>query len=136
MFNLVKGITSLISGNLSDRFSKRVIIIVGWLIYAFVYFGFGLSTGAPQMLVLFLIYGIYFGFTEGVERAFISEIVRDENRRGTAYGLYNFAIGVTSLPSSVVFGLIWESFSPLHAFFFGGSLALICAVGLLFLERL
>ncbi|MBP7415568.1 MAG: MFS transporter, partial [Pyrinomonadaceae bacterium] len=61
------------------------------------------------------IYGVYFGLTEGVEKAFVADMV-PENKRGTAYGLYNLAFGVTVFPASLLFGLIWSRFGATTAF--------------------
>ncbi|MBO0236887.1 MFS transporter, partial [Vibrio parahaemolyticus] len=83
-------ISSLIAGGLSDKFGRKKMITLGWIVYAAVYLGFAFVSKDWQAWALFIIYGIYFGLTEGVEKAFVADLVEDE-KRGTAYGFYNLA---------------------------------------------
>lgn len=110
-----KVISSLIGGDLSDKLGRKSVISAGWLIYAVVYAGFAFVDSAWQAWVLFIVYGAYFGLTEGVEKAFVADMV-PENKRGTAYGLYNLAFGITVFPASLLFGLAWNQFGPATAF--------------------
>jgi MFS family permease len=113
--HLSKVISSLIGGHLSDRFGRKALIMTGWLIYAAVYAGFAFVSNPWQCWALFIIYGTYFGLTEGVEKAFVADMV-PATRRGTAYGLYNLAFGITVFPASLLFGLAWNEFGPAFAF--------------------
>ncbi len=110
-----KVISSLIGGDLSDKLGRKTVISAGWLIYAVVYAGFALVDSAWQAWALFIIYGVYFGLTEGVEKAFVADMV-PENKRGTAYGLYSMAFGITVFPASLLFGLAWNQFGAAAAF--------------------
>ena len=65
--------------------------------------------------ILFLIYGIYFGLAEGAEKALVADLVKPE-QRGTAYGLYNLAFGITVLPASLLMGALWNLRGPRTAF--------------------
>lgn len=118
-----KVVSSLIGGDLSDRFGRRALIISGWLVYALVYLGFAFVSSAWQCWVLFIIYGVYFGLTEGVEKAFVADMVPDK-KRGTAYGLYNLAFGITVFPASLFFGLIWNTFGASTAFIVSACISL------------
>jgi MFS family permease len=113
--HLSKVVSSLIGGQLSDRFGRKALIISGWAVYAAVYAGFAFVDSAWQCWLLFIIYGTYFGMTEGVEKAFVADMV-PENKRGTAYGLYNLAFGITVFPASLLFGLTWNNFGATAAF--------------------
>lgn len=110
-----KVVSSLIGGDLSDRFGRKALMIAGWTVYAAVYIGFAFVEQAWQCWALFVIYGVYFGLTEGVEKAFVADLV-PAHRRGTAYGLYSLAIGVTVFPASLIFGLVWNNFGSATAF--------------------
>jgi len=110
-----KVVSSLIGGDLWDRLGRKKVIIAGWVIYAAVYAGFAFVSSAWQAWALFIIYGTYFGLTEGVEKAFVADMV-PENKRGTAYGLYNLAFGITVFPASLLFGLAWNQFGATTAF--------------------
>lgn len=117
-------------GTLSDRIGRRGVIITGWGVYALAYVGFGLATTELQIWLLFAWYGLFYGMTEGVEKAYLSDLAQPEER-GSAFGWYNFAVGVGALPASLLFGLIWQKSSPQMAFVFGAGLACLAAILLL-----
>ncbi len=119
-----KVVFSLIGGGLSDRFGRKQLIITGWLIYAAVYAGFSFVNAPWQCWILFVIYGAYFGLTEGVEKAFVADMV-PEDKRGTAYGLYNLAFGITVFPASLLFGLLWNEFGVATAFLTSAGVSIV-----------
>jgi MFS family permease len=125
-----KVFSSLIGGDLSDRIGRKAVILTGWLIYALVYAGFAFVDSAWQAWVLFIIYGLYFGLTEGVEKALVADLVEDE-KRGTAFGFYNLAYGITVLPASLLFGFLWTQFGASTAFLVSAAISLIAATLLL-----
>jgi MFS family permease len=127
VLNFVKAATGTYGGQLSDRLGRKPLIIGGWLLYAAVYFAFAWA-GAPwQAWALFAVYGIFYGMTEGTEKALVADIV-PHARRGAAFGWYNLAIGLGALPASLIFGWIWDNYGAHSAFIFGASLALFAAV--------
>ena len=128
--HLSKVVSSLVGGNLSDKIGRKTLIVSGWIIYALVYTGFAFVTAPWQAWVLFLIYGIYFGLTEGVEKALVADLVPEENR-GTAYGYYNLAFGITVFPASLLFGLVWTQFGPTTAFLASAAVSLVAVCLLL-----
>jgi MFS family permease len=131
VLHFVKMLTSVPGGVLSDKLGRKGVIVAGWLIYALVYLGFGMAGKSWQVWALFAVYGLFFGLTEGVEKAFVADLV-PEALRGTAYGLYNFAIGIAALPASLILGLIWQTTrSALLAFGLGGALAFLASLLLL-----
>ena len=102
-----KVLSSLWGGDLSDRLGRKRLIVSGWVLYAAVYAGFAFVSHAASVWALFLIYGIYFGLAEGAEKALVADLVRPE-QRGTAYGLYNLALGIAVFPASLMMGMIWD----------------------------
>jgi MFS family permease len=128
--HIVKAATSVVGGRWSDRIGRRQVIGLGWLVYAVVYTGFALTTALPLLLAWFLIYGFYFGFTEGVEKALVADLAPPQ-RRGFAFGIYNAVQGLGALPASVLFGIIWKWYGAASAFGAGAALAL-AATALLF----
>jgi MFS family permease len=121
-------------GALSDRMSRRTLILSGWIFYSAVYFGFAFVTSASAVCLIFIIYGLFYGLTEGPERAWVADLVPQE-RLGRAYGIYNFAISIGALPASLIMGILWQKVSMGAAFLFGAILALIASVALLFFVR-
>ena len=127
--NLVKSASNVPGGIFSDKVGRRPALVVGWLIYAASYFLFARATRAWHAWALFAFYGLYFGFTEGTERAMISDLV-PTTRRGAAYGWYYLAIGIGALPASLLFGLLWDRLGAPVAFEVGAALSLAAAVGI------
>ncbi len=129
MLHVVKSAASTPGGILSDRIGRRPLIVAGWLVYAAVYFAFGRAGSAWHAWALFAVYGLYFGLTEGVEKALVTDLV-PEDRRGAAFGWYNLALGIGALPASLLFGFLWDHWSSTRAFDFGALVALAAAAGL------
>lgn len=129
VLHLVKVATSLPAGIGSDRWGRKRLILTGWGIYALVYVGFAYADSAWHAWGLFAAYGLYFGLTEGAEKALIADLA-PTHLRGSAFGLYHLTVGMATLPASLLFGLLWQIFDSRVAFFFGGSLALMASVAL------
>ncbi|HEY6089647.1 MAG TPA: MFS transporter, partial [Gemmatimonadaceae bacterium] len=127
LLNLVKSATGTYGGQLSDRLGRKPLIVGGWLLYAAVYVAFGWAAAAWQAWALFAVYGIFYGMTEGTEKALVADIV-PRTRRGSAFGWYNLAIGLGALPASLIFGAIWDRAGAPSAFVFGATLALVAAL--------
>ncbi|OGL42075.1 MAG: MFS transporter [Candidatus Schekmanbacteria bacterium GWA2_38_9] len=130
VLHIVKTLSSTPGGVMSDRVGRKRIIIAGWLVYGLVYLGFAYASSHLHIWILFIIYGIYFGMTEGVEKAFVADLV-PQHLRGTAFGLYNFAIGISALPASLLFGVIWQKAGMEYAFMTGAGIAMVASVMLL-----
>ncbi len=127
VLNMVKSFSSMPGSAWSDKVGRRKVIIVGWLVYSLIYLGFAFSRTEWHIWALFALYGIYFGLTEGTEKAFVADLVPTE-LRGTAYGVYNFAIGIGAFPASVIMGKLIDSFGFKVAFCFGSGLALLAMI--------
>jgi MFS family permease len=127
LLNFVKAATGTYGGGLSDTLGRKPLIVGGWLLYAAVYYAFAWA-GAPwQAWALFAVYGIFYGMTEGTEKALVADVV-PRARRGAAFGWYNLAIGLGALPASLIFGWIWDRSGSSSAFMFGATLALVAAL--------
>lgn len=128
-FHVSKMVWNVVGGRLADRIGPRPAIIAGWVVYAATYLGFVFATAAWHAWALFGVYGLFYGLTEGPEKALVAAMA-PADRRGSAFGAYAFAIGIAALPASVMFGLLWQRFGPGVAFGVGSSLALAAAVSL------
>ncbi|QXE87449.1 MFS transporter [Geomonas nitrogeniifigens] len=133
-FHLVKMLSNMPFGALSDRIGRRSVIVAGWCVYALSYLGFGVARSEWQIWLLFGVYGLFFGLTEGVEKAFLVDMAQPA-QRGSAFGWYNFAIGAGALPASLIFGGIWQYEGNVAPFLFGASLAGVAALLLIMLVR-
>ena len=127
-FHVIKVIFSTPLGALSDKIGRKIVITIGWSVYAIVYIGFALIdklSGSVQLvitLLLFTLYALFYAFTEGAEKAFVADMVKPEER-GSAFGLYNFAVGLGALPASIIFGLLYNAFGGTIAFGTGAAIA-------------
>ena len=139
-FHIIKAIFSTPLGTLSDRIGRKTAISIGWGIYVIVYFSFAFIIFlSPEMqvlatFVLFAIYAFFYAFSEGAEKAFVADLVPDE-KRGTAYGLFSFSVGLGALPASIIFGFLYSysdkifpGYGGTVAFGFGGAVALISMI--------
>jgi len=131
VFHLIKSLSSLPAGYLADRFGKKRILFLGWFIYFLSYLGFAYAKEFNTFLFLFMFYGLYFGFTEGIERAIISDFL-PEDKKGTGFGLFHFVQGIGLLIASLVFGILWEIFGIKIPFLIGAFLALFASFLLIF----
>jgi MFS family permease len=129
--NLVSVLGAMPLGALSDRIGKEKVLIAGYLIYAVVYYGFGISTGTGAMIALFALYGLYSAATDGIQKAFVSDMTGN-NKQGTGLGIYNAILGITLLPSSLIAGFMYDKINSSVPFYFGAGLAFLSAVMMLF----
>ena len=127
VLHIVKMAFYLPGGMLSDRMGRGRIIVAGWVVYALVYAGFAAADRHWHAWALFAVYGIYFGLTEGVEKALVADLA-PAHLRGSAFGLYHLAVGFGALPASLLFGLVWERFGAAYAFSMGAGLALLSSL--------
>lgn len=134
-FNAVYTLFAGPLGAWSDKVGRRRLMLIGWLAYGLVYLGFAFSQTGWQVWMLFGLYGLYYATTEGAAKALVADLV-PAAQRGTAYGLFNAAIGITVFPASLIAGVLWQGvgawtgFGPSAPFFFGALMALLA--GLLF----
>jgi MFS family permease len=130
-FNLVSALAAMPAGKLSDRIGRRSVIAYGWVVYALTYLGFALASAPWMIYGLYALYGLFYALTEGSAKALVAELV-PEAKRGTAYGLYNAAVGVMALPASLLAGMLWARVSPAAPFAFGAALAVLALIALYF----
>ncbi|MEW6380926.1 MAG: MFS transporter [bacterium] len=128
IFHVVKMASTYAGGRLSDSLGRKSMIIAGWAYYAGIYLLFAYLQGRMALITVFLLYGLYFGLTEPAERALVASFA-PQALRGKAFGYYHGAIGLASLPSSLIFGLIWQRWGYQYAFIMGAGFALLgCAL--------
>ncbi len=127
VLHIVKMGFSVPGGIISDRIGRKKVIVTGWIVYALVYTGFGVASQHWHAWALFAIYGIYFGLTEGVEKALVADFA-PVHLRGSAFGLYHLVVGAGAFPASLLFGLVWQRLGSAAAFGMGAGLALLASL--------
>ena len=124
LLHVVKATSSQYLGFISDRMGHQKLIVFGWFYYALIYFGFAFVELASAQVGLFLLYGVYFGLVEAPEKALIS-LVAPAEAKGGAFGFYHLAVGISSLPASLLFGWVWTEFGATAAFCGGATISLL-----------
>ncbi len=130
--HVVKSSSSAVGGRFSDAVGRKAAILTGWILYAGFYAAFGAVNGRGLMIALFLSYGLFYGLTDGPEKALVADLA-PEGRQGAAFGLYNMVMGLGVLPASVLFGFLWKTAGAPAAFYSVAALSALCCVLLAFL---
>jgi MFS family permease len=128
--NLSRVFWAYVGGAAADRMPHARLIATGWIVYAVSYLGLGRAMASWQAWALFVLYGVFYGLTEPVEKALVKELVLPE-QRGRAYGVYNFVVGVAALPAGLITGAAWKAWGPAVALELGAALAGVAGASLL-----
>jgi MFS family permease len=127
LFNVVSVLFSIPFGTHSDKVGRERVLIFGYLVYSLVYFGFGYTRNIGVVIGLFATYGLYSAATDGIQKAFVSDLL-DKNKRGTGLGIYNAMLGLTLLPASIIAGVLYDRVDSSIPFYFGAATAASAAL--------
>lgn len=134
VYNITYSLVSYPAARLSDRIGRKTLLVLGYFFYGLVYLGFAVSNSRNMLWFLFSIYGLYMGFTEGVEKALVADIA-PLKLRATAIGLHATLVGIGLFPASLFAGMLWKFLGASAPFYFGGAMGLIASLGLWFILR-
>lgn len=126
-YNIIYAVSSYPIGILSDRIGKKKVFIIGLLIFSVVYFGFASLNSFVLIWILFALYGIYASSTEGVLKAWVSDLVPDQNR-GSAIGLITMSSSFAMMIGSITAGFLWDAFGSHVPFYLSSAVSLLVAV--------
>ena len=127
IFNTVSVLLAIPIGKLSDRIGREKLIILGFIVYAIVYYFFGRFNSINVFIFFFMLYGSYSALTDGSQKAMISDIV-SKDLKGTGFGIYHAVLGITLLPASLIAGLLYDKVNSNAPFYFGSVMALIATL--------
>ena len=127
--NVVYALSAYPAGRLSDHIGRRALLVFGYLFYGLVYLGFSFASKGLHVWVLFGVYGLYSGLTEGIEKALVAELCPGESR-ATMLGIHATLVGIGLLPASLIGGFLWKVIGPQAPFYFGGVVGLLAALGM------
>jgi len=134
LFNFTYAIFSTPAGIISDKIGPKRVLLAGFLLFSAVYLFFGLAHSSLFLWFLFPVYGMYMALTEGVGKAYISNLVPQE-KTGTAFGIYQTTIGLCTFFASLIAGLFWTYIGVSAPFIFGSLMAVISAFLFVILEK-
>jgi MFS family permease len=127
VFNLVYSLSSIPAGMAADKFGKKRVILLGFVLFAVLYYGFAVAGSPTAIWLLFGFYGLFMGLTEGIQKAFLTTII-PQDFKATAFGVYNTVVGLAMLPASLIGGWLWDHISPSATFYFGAITAAASAI--------
>ena len=127
MFNLVYSLSAVPAGIAADKFGRKRLILLGFILFAILYYGFAIASSAKAIWILFGFYGLFMGLTEGIQKAFLATII-PQDFKATAFGVYTTVVGIAMLPASLAGGWLWDHVSPSATFYFGSITAAVSAV--------
>jgi MFS family permease len=122
MFNLVYSLSAIPAGIAADRFGRKRVIILGFILFSILYYGFATAEDTTAIWLLFAFYGLFMGLTDGIQKAFLATIIPPDFK-ATAFGVYNTAVGLAMFPASLIGGWLWDHVSPAATFYFGAITA-------------
>jgi len=134
VYNLIYALVSYPASRLSDRIGRKKLLVLGYLFYGLVYLGFAVNKSLSMFWLLFGIYGLYIGFTEGVEKALVADIA-PVHLRATVIGLHATLVGIGLLPASLLAGILWKFLGAAAPFYFGGVMGIFASIGLWFVLK-
>jgi len=134
VYNIVYCLASYPASRLSDRIGRKKLLVMGYFFYGLVYLGFAVNNSLNMYWLLFGIYGLYIGFTEGVEKALVADIA-PQDLRATAIGLHATLVGIGLLPASLLAGMLWKFVGPAWPFYFGAFLGIFASVSFWFILK-
>jgi MFS family permease len=129
-YNLVFATAAYPAGRLSDHYGRRRIALIGFILYAVVYAGFAMAESIAVVWGLFALYGIYAAMTEGIAKAWLSDLVPNE-RRGLALGLHATLASFGALVASSWTGAVWDAVGSALPLAITSGVAVIVVIGLL-----
>jgi len=135
VFNISYFLWAYPAGILSDRIGRRKTIFLGLMIFSLCYTAFSFNHSPLLIWFIFIIYGLYYGFTEGNLRAYVADLTTSEIR-ATVFGIYHTVVGITLLPANILMGFLWQKFGFQTALLLGASLSLVSGIALIASSRL
>jgi len=134
LFYVVYTICVIPFGILSDKIGRKPVLILGYLVFAITSIGLIFASNFYNLLLCFIVYGIFFAMIDGVQRAFVVDLA-PKHLKATALGTFHTAIGLMALPGGLIAGLLWDKISPETTFIYGFVLAIISLLLFTFVKK-
>jgi len=122
LMNVIFAVSAFPFGIVSDKIGRKAVLLMGFAIFFIVYLGFAFASSALVVWILFPAYGLYYGLTDGVSKALISDLA-PPHLKATAFGTYYFVVGAVAFPASLIAGALWQTVGPTFAFLYGAFMA-------------
>jgi MFS family permease len=133
VFTVVASLMSLPFGKLADISSRKLVMILSYVIWALMCAGFILVESLVGIALLFVLYGLHRGAIEPVQKTLVSEL-SPERYRASMLGAFQLVVGICALPASLVAGFLWDTFGKFAPFILSLGLATVATVLMLFVK--
>jgi MFS family permease len=127
--HVVKVLVSERAGAHADRIGRRPLILLGWSVYAVTLLALAFAHSPPALWGWSLALGLYFGLTEGTERAQVADLAAPD-ARGTAFGWFHMIVGLAAVPAGLTLGSLWSAYGVTVAFLVSAAVAAVATAGL------
>jgi MFS family permease len=134
LMNVIYAVSAFPFGIVSDKIGRKAVLLMGFAIFFMVYVGFAFASSALVVWVLFPVYGLYYGLTDGVSKALVSDLA-PPHLKATAFGTYYFVVGAVAFPASLIAGTLWQTVGPTFAFLYGAFMAVAAVLIIGFFVR-
>jgi len=134
VYNLVWALGSYPLGVLADKIGFKKLFIAGLVLFAIVYAGFAFDPSIEIIFILFALYGVFSAATDGVSKAWITNIAHDKNT-ATAVGFYTSCQSICTLGASTIAGFIWENLGSSYTFSITSGIAVLVMIYFFFSLR-
>ncbi len=130
IYNIFYAFSAYPAGKISDHFGRNTVLAAGFMLFAITSIGFGFFANDATLWLLFAMYGVFIGLTDGVARAVVADL-SSEKETGTAFGVYHMLVGLTIFPANMIGGLLWKYVSPTAPFVYAAIMACIATIAIL-----
>ncbi len=128
IYDIVHALASYPAGKLADKINKKYVLAIGYLVFSFSYLALAFSTDKLIYTLVFAVYGLYNGLTDGVEKAYVANLSPKE-QKATFQGMHATIVGAMLFPASLLAGWLWQYASPSTPFYFSALTGFIaCAL--------
>jgi MFS family permease len=134
LFYIVYTFFTIPAGMLSDKIGRKPVLIAGYVLFAATAVCLLFTSQLYMLIFVFILYGIFFGLIDGVQRAFVVDLAPSD-LKGTALGTFHTATGLIALPAGIIAGTLWDQFSPQATFLFAFALALFSLLMFAFVKN-
>ena len=124
IFYVVYTIVSIPAGALSDKVGRKPVLLFCYPFFGLISVLLLLSATPWMVLTCFVLYGVFYGMIDGVQRAFVTDLAPPD-LKATSLGAFHSAIGLAALPGGLISGILWQQISPSATFVFGGVMSII-----------
>jgi len=129
-FNLVAALISYPAGSLSDRWGRRNVLLLAFVVFCVGYLAFALTENVALIAGSFVFYGLFQGIFRAVGKALAADFV-PPHLRASGIGWYSTTVGLLQLVASIVAGILWDRVGHAAVFYYGAAFAVVGSIALL-----